>query len=246
MDDAISWALEQSKYKGAVQTVLMAISRRARGCVAECSPMEIRRFLNIGKPTYAWAISELLKSGDLEISVIRLGRKVSRTTYHLQGFCHSSQNIGKSCTGRFGLFVDSGNLQSPLEPKTSEVSSDPIIKRPVENSASGKLQLVKHVQQRSFLFPDILTKEQAREVCEDCRGTDWRTIKYLNADGNEAEGAVPCSHAIVRLAGRWSLTQEFAQEQFLTEQIKKSLNAITGPGPHRAEVPTQLKLRMLA
>jgi hypothetical protein len=238
MNDATNWALGQSQYKGAVQTVLMAISRHARGCRAECSPEEIRRFLRMGKSSYAWAVSQLEKIGDLERLVIRLGR-LNATAYHLQGFCHSAENIGKSCNWTVGLCVDSGKLISPTATKTSGQYSDPISHGTVENSASGKLQ-------RSFLFPDILTKEQAREVCEECRGTSWRTVKYRNSDGDEAEGVMPCKHEIVRLAGRWSFKPEVTQERFLDEQIGKSLKEMAKPGPRRVEAATQLSLRMLA
>lgn len=238
MNDAMSWALEQSKYKGAVRTVLMAISRRACGCRADCSPAEICRFLRMSKSTYTWAVSELRKEGDVEMCAMRIGKMIA-TAYHLQGFCHSASNLGKSCDWPTSVRVDSGKLLSRAVAGRSGPTSDPIIDRPVENSTSGKLQ-------RSFLFPDILTAEQAKDVCEECRGPGWRTVKYVNSDGDEAEGAVICSHAIVRLAGRWSFKESFTQEQFLNVQIAQSIRAMAKPGPHPVKVPTQLRLKLLA
>jgi hypothetical protein len=243
VNDAISWALEQSKYKGAVRTVLMAISRRAHGCRADCSPAEICRFLRMGSSTYRWAVSELQKAGDVEKRVLRVGTKIPVTAYHLQGFCHSAQNIGKSCTLAGSVPVDSGKPPSPLATQRSSSASDPRITPTVENSASGKPS---GKLQRSFLFPDILTAEQAKDVCEECRGTGWRTVKYVNSDGDEAEGAVICSHAIVRLAGRWSFKESFTQERFLNEQIAQSIRGMAKPGPHPVKVPTQLRLKLLA
>jgi hypothetical protein len=60
-------------------------------------------------------------------------------------------------------------------------------------------------------FPRMVASQ---EECEECRGSGYRDFTILTHDGYPQRVAIPCTHEIAAIAGRWRLAETW-QDQFL-------------------------------
>lgn len=205
MNEALKWAVANSKAVGAARALIFAIARRARGCVSRATRRELVAEIGIHRSNIYSAISLLEELEELE-RVQADNQKAEIRVYHLTKFCSLMSPSGK---------LSKGHLCRSIKRELPKMSCD---RRNLgDNSSCGNLA-------GNFLFPQLVAESEAREVCEECRGTGWRIVSYLNEDGDSAQGSAICTHTMARLVGRWTLKESPAMEVFLRAQIARSLS----------------------
>lgn len=220
MNAATAWAVDRSTAKGTERAVLIALTRRAIGCVTVCNPAEVMQEVKIGARVYYDCLIPLEQLREVQ-RITRPSDNAKLRTFHFPKFCQDCKSVCDMARKTECGPVDFGKLLSLAPTKDTTECGDKIYEyppKPVENLS---------------LFPALLSKAEALPFCEDCRGTGWRTTEA---------GAVPCRHTTARLAGRWAYKQAFNEERFLAVHIGEAIRAIAAPKPY--ELPVQLKLRI--
>lgn len=182
MNEAVQWAVEESNAAAGPRALLIAIARKAKGCLAQVSRRELVAEVKIHRSKLYAALSILQEIGELE-RLQSNNQRAEIRTYHLTKFCSLMSPSGKVCRG---------HLSASIKGDLSMMSPD---RRNMEKmSPCGKL-----------LFPEQLTTAAAREICEECRGTGLREASWSNAYGKLSHGLEPCDHALAKVAGRWKI-----------------------------------------
>lgn len=220
MNPATAWAVENSAATGAERAVLIAISRRAIGCVAVCDSGSVMHEVRMKRSAYYACLVPLEQLREIQ-RITQPSDNARLRTFHLPRFCQSRHEVCNLTAETASATVNCGNPASFVPAIDRTESTDLNIKKQAESSGN-------YVQ--NLLFAESLTKDEAREMCEDCRGTGWRTTEA---------GAILCAHSTARIAGRWSIADSFAEERFLNAHI----GDLIGPKPAQ---PLAVQLRLKA
>lgn len=223
MNPATAWAVEKSAASGTERAVLVAIARRAIGCVAICEPHSVMREVRIQRRAYYECLVPLEQLREVQ-RVTRQSDNARLRTFHLPKFCQDRREVCNLIAKTECATVNCGNRASLEAASDTTECADLKIKN--YGALGGKLC---HFSTQATLFPALLAPAEARDLCEDCRGTGWRTTEA---------GAVPCSHTTARFAGRWSVAQSFSADRFLDEHIAESI-----PPRPVSTLAVQLRLR---
>ena len=213
MNAATAWAVEKSVAVGAERAVLVAIARRAEGCIAVCDPRDIMKEVGLRGRAYYECLIPLEQLREIERLLDRHDKARLRA-FHFPKFCESSHAACDLAKKNSAVAVDCGNQLAPLLSILQEQCGD--LKTKNGQVRGGNLSVQKSpVQQR--LFPDILPADEAKELCEDCRGTGWRTTQA---------GAVLCRHAAARIAGRWKMAEYKQQDLLAYLEVHRAVYAL--------------------
>jgi hypothetical protein len=227
MNAATAWAVEKSAASGAERAVLFAIARRAIGCVAVCDPHEIMREVRIQRSLYYDCLVPLEKLRELERRT-QSSDNAKLRTFHLPKFCQSCCAVCSLAPKTESAPVDGGKLSSSSSSLTTKPDST---ESAHPKTLADSVSCGKPTQKKGQLglFPDVLTPMEARDLCEDCRGTGWRTTE---------KGAIPCRHAQARFAGRWKMADAPVGHDIL---VARELKRFLAPHPARP-LPEQFRL----
>jgi len=193
--EAVWRVIEETRKKGmspATALVHVYLRLNALDGIVSASRLEIAEEIHISLRQLMYSLAELEEGGYIE-RLQGVGRgEVLEIRLREKGckICTYTQNVEKSNNG----FKSSG-----LEGKGARDKKDQV--------------------QQGLRFSTERTESEAKEDCEECRGTGFRMIEV---PGREGIFAVSCAHEVARIAGRWRVKElwQDALAQFPVHQVR--------------------------